>query len=301
MGSATNICSDKTGTLTTNKMTVVKSCIGMNVKDVSNLSDASSVFSDLPESVKKVLLQSIFNNTGGEVVVNKDGKKEILGVPTDTALLAFGLALGGDFQAVRQASKLVKAEPFNSTKKRMGVVLELPEGGGFRAHTKGASEIVLANCDKVINSNGETVPLDEASMKHLQVTINEFACEALRTLCLGYMELEKGFSAEDPIPASGYTCIGIVGIKDPVRPGVKESVVICRSAGITVRMVTGDNINTAKAIARECGILTDDGLAIEGPEFREKNQEELLSLIPKIQVNLILFFRIITSTLFINM
>ncbi|KAK9949133.1 hypothetical protein M0R45_004673 [Rubus argutus] len=227
-------------------MTVVKSCIGMNVKDVSNLSDVSSVFSDLPESVKKVLLQSIFNNTGGEVVVNKDGKKEILGVPTDTALLAFGLALGGDFQAVRQASKLVKVEPFNSTKKRMGVVLELPEGGDFRAHTKGASEIILANCDKVINSNGETVPLDDASIKHLQVTINEFAY--------------------------------------PVRPGVKESVAICRSAGITVRMVTGDNINTAKAIARECGILTDDGLAIEGPEFREKNQEELLSLIPKIQV-----------------
>lgn len=115
------------------------------------------------------------------------------------------------------------------------------------------------------------------------------------------MELEKGFSAQDSIPASGYTCIGIVGIKDPVRPGVKESVAICRSAGITVRMVTGDNINTAKAIARECGILTDDGLAIEGPEFREKNQEELLSLIPKIQVNLILFLRIINSTHFINM
>ncbi|KAM5576796.1 calcium-transporting ATPase 2, plasma membrane-type [Rosa sericea] len=284
MGSATNICSDKTGTLTTNKMTVVKSCICMNVKDVSNLSDASSLFSDLPESVKKVLLQSIFNNTGGEVVVSKGGKNEMLGTPTDTALLAFGLALGGDFQAERKASKLVKVEPFNSTKKRMGVVLELPEGGGFRAHTKGASEIILANCDKVINSKGETVPLDEASIKHLQATINDFACEALRTICLGYMELEKGFSAEDPIPTCGYTCIGIVGIKDPVRPGVKESVAICRSAGITVRMVTGDNINTAKAIARECGILTDDGLAIEGPEFREKNQEELLSLIPKIQV-----------------
>ncbi|KAB1208562.1 Calcium-transporting ATPase 2, plasma membrane-type [Morella rubra] len=98
------------------------------------------------------------------------------------------------------------------------------------------------------------------------------------------MELENGFSAHNSIPVSGYTCIGVVGIKDPVRPGVKESVAICRSAGITVRMVTGDNINTAKAIARECGILTDEGIAIEGPEFREKSQEELLELIPKIQV-----------------
>ncbi|KAE7999720.1 hypothetical protein FH972_004125 [Carpinus fangiana] len=282
MGSATSICSDKTGTLTTNHMTVVKSCICMNVKEVSKPNDASSLCSELPDSAVKLLLQSIFNNTGGEVVVNKDGKFEILGTPTDTALLEFGLSLGGDFHAERQASKLVKVEPFNSVKKRMGVVLELPQGG-LRAHCKGASEIVLAACDKVINANGQIVPLDEASINHLQVTIDKFASEALRTLCLAFMELEIGFSAENPIPVSGYTCIGVVGIKDPVRPGVKESVAVCRSAGITVRMVTGDNINTAKAIARECGILTD-GIAIEGPAFREKSQEEMVELIPKLQV-----------------
>ncbi|XP_022950893.1 calcium-transporting ATPase 2, plasma membrane-type-like [Cucurbita moschata] len=281
MGSATSICSDKTGTITTNHMTVVKSCICMNVKESSN--NASGFCSDLPASVVKLLVQSIFNNTGGEVVINKEGKRELLGTPTETAILEFGLSLGGDFQAERQATKLIKVEPFNSSKKRMGVVLQFPEGG-FRAHTKGASEIVLAACDKVINSSGEAVPLDEASIKHLNATINQFAGEALRTLCLAYMELEKGFSVNDPIPVSGYTCIGIVGIKDPVRPGVKESVATCRSAGITVRMVTGDNINTAKAIARECGILTDDGIAIEGPDFREKTQEELLQIIPKIQV-----------------
>lgn len=280
MGSATTICSDKTGTLTTNHMTVVKSCVCMNVKEVDK---ASSLCSEIPDSVAKLLLQSIFNNTGGEVVVNKRGKNEILGTPTETALLEFGLSLGGDFQAERQAVKLIKVEPFNSTKKRMGVVVELPEGG-LRAHAKGASEIVLAACDKVINPNGDVVPLDEECFNHLKATIDQFASEALRTLCLAYMELEGGFSPDGPIPVSGYTCIGIVGIKDPVRPGVKESVAVCRSAGITVRMVTGDNINTAKAIARECGILTDDGIAIEGPDFREKNQEELLKLIPKLQV-----------------
>ncbi|KAL3833252.1 hypothetical protein ACJIZ3_007988 [Penstemon smallii] len=283
MGSATTICSDKTGTLTTNRMTVVKSCICMKVQEANELSNVSSLSSELPQSVVKTILQSIFNNTGGEVVVNKNGKREILGTPTEAAILEFGLSLGGDFQAERQASKLLKLEPFNSTKKRMGVVLELPEGG-LRAHTKGASEIVLAACDKVIDSNGEVVPLDEASIGHLNATIDKFASEALRTLCLGYMDLESGFSAKDDIPGSGYTCIGIVGIKDPVRPGVKESVALCRSAGVTVRMVTGDNINTAKAIARECGILTDDGIAIEGPVFREKSLEELLELIPKIQV-----------------
>ncbi|XP_057957621.1 calcium-transporting ATPase 2, plasma membrane-type [Malania oleifera] len=283
MGSATSICSDKTGTLTTNHMTVVKSCICMNVREVSKPNQASSLCSEIPDSAVKLLLQSIFNNTGGEVVINKGGKLEILGTPTESALLEFGLSLGGDFHAEQQGSKLVKVEPFNSEKKRMGVVVELPEGG-MRAHTKGASEIVLATCNKVINANGEVVLLDEASTDYLKVTIDQFASEALRTLCLAYMELENGFSADSPIPVSGYTCIGIVGIKDPVRPGVKESVAICHSAGISVRMVTGDNINTAKAIARECGILTDGGIAIEGPDFREKSQEELLELIPKIQV-----------------
>ncbi|CAM8985721.1 unnamed protein product [Rhodiola kirilowii] len=280
MGSATSICSDKTGTLTTNHMTVVKSCICMSVKEVGKTNNSSSL--EIPDSSLKLLLQSIFSNTGGEVVVNKSGKLEILGTPTETALLEFGLSLGGDFQAEREAYKLVKLEPFNSSKKRMGVALELPEGG-LRAHTKGASEIVLAACDKVLDSNGKVVPLNDESSSHLNTTINQFANEALRTLCLAYMELDK-FSPEEAIPSSGFTCIGIVGIKDPVRPGVKESVAICRSAGITVRMVTGDNINTAKAIARECGILTDDGIAIEGPVFREKSQEEMHELVPKIQV-----------------
>ena len=283
MGSSTCICSDKTGTLTTNHMAVVKSCICMNVKEVREPLDADCLRSELPVSAVKILLQSIFNNTGGEVVVNKSGESEILGTPTDTALLEFGLSLGGNFHAERQASKLLKVEPFNSVKKRMGVVLELPEGG-LRAHCKGASEIILAACDKVINANGEIVPLDEATINYLNDTINQFANEALRTLCLAYIELENGFSVENPIPVSGYTCIGVVGIKDPVRPGVKESVAVCRSAGITVRMVTGDNINTAKAIARECGILTDDGIAIEGPEFREKSEEEMIKIIPKLQV-----------------
>ncbi|CAM8989389.1 unnamed protein product [Rhodiola kirilowii] len=280
MGSATSICSDKTGTLTTNHMTVVKSCICMSVKEVGKTNNSSSL--EIPDSSLNLLLQSIFSNTGGEVVVNKSGKLEILGTPTETALLEFGLSLGGDFQAEREAYKLVKLEPFNSSKKRMGVALELPEGG-LRAHTKGASEIVLAACDKVLDSNGKVVPLNDESSSHLNTTINQFANEALRTLCLAYMELDK-FSPEEAIPSSGFTCIGIVGIKDPVRPGVKESVAICRSAGITVRMVTGDNINTAKAIARECGILTDDGIAIEGPVFREKSQEEMHELVPKIQV-----------------
>lgn len=283
MGSSTTICSDKTGTLTTNHMTVVKACICQKSKEVSSPEAALSLCSEIPDFAREILLQSIFTNTGGEVVNSEEKKYEILGTPTETAILEFGLKLGGGFQAEREKSTIIKVEPFNSLKKRMGVVIELPEGG-CRAHCKGASEIILAACDKVIDTNGDVVPLDDSSVNYLKETIERFANEALRTLCLAYMDVGNDFSPQNAIPTQGYTCIGIVGIKDPVRPGVKESVAICRSAGIVVRMVTGDNINTAKAIARECGILTDDGIAIEGPVFREKSDEELLELIPKIQV-----------------
>ena len=283
MGSATSICSDKTGTLTTNHMTVVKACICGKIKEVGSSKETFSIFSEIPSSGLSILLQSIFNNTGGEIVKNEDGKVEILGSPTDTALLEFGLLLGGDFQSERQRLNIVKVEPFNSAKKQMAVLLELPDGG-HRVHCKGASEIILAACDKVIDSDGVIVALNEASRDHLKDTIELFANEALRTLCLAYMEIGNEFSAESPLPIIGYTCIGIVGIKDPVRPGVRESVAICRSAGITVRMVTGDNINTAKAIARECGILTSEGISIEGPVFREKSVEELREIIPQLQV-----------------
>ncbi|KDP33169.1 hypothetical protein JCGZ_13434 [Jatropha curcas] len=281
MGSATSICCGKTGMLTTNHMTVVKSFIGLNIAELGQPDRTSSLCSKIPDSVVKLLLESIFNNTGGETEISKDGKLDILGTPTESALLEFGLSLGGDFQAARHAVKIVKVEPFNSTKKRMVVLLKLP-GGGFRAHTKGASEIVLAACDKVIGPKGEIVPLDGELRNHLNDIIYHFASEALRTLCLAYMDL--GSDLYNSIPVSGYTCIGIVGIKDPVCPGVKQVVAACHSAGIAVRMVTGDNINTAKAVAKQCGILTDDGIAIEGPDFREKKQEEMLELIPKIQV-----------------
>ncbi|KAK1626228.1 hypothetical protein QYE76_000543 [Lolium multiflorum] len=256
MGSATTICSDKTGTLTTNHMTVVKTCICGNIREVNNPQNASKLCSELPENVVKTLLESIFNNTGGEVVINQDGKYQILGTPTETAILEFAMSIGGNFKAKRAETKIAKVEPFNSTKKRMCVLLQLSEGG-YRAHCKGASEIVLAACDKFIDETGGVAPLDKATADKLNGIIDSFASEALRTLCLAYREMEDGFSIEEQLPLQGYTCIAIVGIKDPVRPGVRESVAICRSAGVMVRMVT---------------------------EFREKSLEELLELIPKIQV-----------------
>ena len=106
-------------------------------------------------------------------------------------------------------------------------MLQLPDGG-YDAHTKGASKIILAPCNKFVDSKGKVAPLDEASANPLKRTIENFAKEALSTLCLACMEMENDFSPDKQIPVVGYTCIGIVGIKDPIHPGVKESVAVCR-------------------------------------------------------------------------
>uniref|UniRef100_A0A0D9XWQ9 Calcium-transporting ATPase n=1 Tax=Leersia perrieri TaxID=77586 RepID=A0A0D9XWQ9_9ORYZ len=282
MGSAGTICTDKTGTLTTNHMVVDKIWIADVSKSVTgnnNLEDLSSVVSS---STLSLLLQGIFENTSAEVVKEKDGKQTVLGTPTERAILEYGLSLEGDRGAENRSCAKVKVEPFNSDKKKMAVLVSLPNGTS-RWFSKGASEIVLQMCDMVVDGDGNGIPLSEAQRKNILDTINSFASDALRTLCLAYREVDEIDDNADS-PTSGFTLVAIFGIKDPVRPGVKDAVKTCMSAGITVRMVTGDNINTAKAIAKECGILTDDGIAIEGPDFRSKSPEEMRDLIPKIQV-----------------
>ncbi|KAF2322596.1 hypothetical protein GH714_019695 [Hevea brasiliensis] len=226
MGSATCICTDKTGTLTTNHMVVNKIWICEETKLITRKED---VLSSISKEVQRILLQSIFQNTASEVAKGKDGKTNILGTPTETAIVEFGLHMGGDFNVHRKESEIVKVEPFNSVKKKMSVLVSLPNKMGFEHFAK---------------------------------------------------DIEK----PDCIPEDNYTLVAVVGIKDPVRPGVKEAVKTCLEAGIIVRIVTGDNINTAKAIARECGILTDDGIAIEGPDFRDKSPQEMEEIIPKLQV-----------------
>lgn len=282
MGSANCICTDKTGTLTTNHMVVDKIWISEKSIEVKGNASKDMVTLDISRSVLGILLQAIFQNTGSEVVKDESGNNTILGTPTESALLEFGLLLGGDFDAHRREFKIIKVEPFNSIKKKMSVLVALPDRG-LRAFCKGASEIVLKMCDKFIDCNGQPVPLSEEQVKNITDVINSLASEALRTLCLIFKDLE-GISYESDIPDSGYTLIAVVGIKDPVRPGVKDSVQTCLAAGITVRMVTGDNINTAKAIARECGILTEGGIAIEGPEFRNMSLDQMKETIPRIQV-----------------
>ncbi|KAG0581781.1 hypothetical protein M758_3G006500 [Ceratodon purpureus] len=278
MGSATTICSDKTGTLTTNEMTVTRAWVAGKLRDVANIK------SDLSEECFQTLLEGAFQNTSGDVQDSNDGSPaSLLGTPTETAVLRFGLDVGGKFKECCSKGEMVKMEPFNSIRKTMGVVVKDSETEQLRAHLKGASEIVLKQCDKYVDADGNIVPLDEAKVKEIKGIIHTFADDALRTLCLAYREIDICPGRDDPIPDKGFVLVAIVGIKDPVRDGVKEAVRLCFAAGIKVRMVTGDNLTTAKAIARECGILTD-GEAIEGPTFRDMNPQDMKELIPKLQV-----------------
>ncbi|KAH8512502.1 hypothetical protein H0E87_005959 [Populus deltoides] len=283
MGSVCCICTDKTGTLTTNHMVVNKIWICEETKSIQTNSNKDLLMSSFSENVHGILLQSIFQNTGSEVTKGKDGRDNILGTPTEIAILEFGLILGGEFKTHHNESEIVKVEPFNSEKKKMSVLVSLPNNGGFRAFCKGASEIILKMCDKMLTADGKAVPLSEKQRQKITDVINGFACEALRTLCLAFKDMENT-SGANSMPDNNYTLIAVVGIKDPIRPEVKEAVKTCLDAGITVRMVTGDNINTAKAIARECGILTDYGMVIEGADFRCKSPQELEEIIPNLQV-----------------
>uniref|UniRef100_A0A0E0JTF8 Calcium-transporting ATPase n=1 Tax=Oryza punctata TaxID=4537 RepID=A0A0E0JTF8_ORYPU len=262
MGSASCICTDKTGTLTTNHMVVEKIWASGAAQTLSAAKGFDQLTSSLSETFSKVLLEGVFHCSGSEVVRGKDGKHTIMGTPTETAILEFGLAVEKRTRIEHAGAGKLKVEPFNSVKKTMAVVIASPNAGGRpRAFLKGASEVVLSRCSLVLDGTGNVEKLTDAKAKRVASAIDAFACEALRTLCLAYQDVDGG-----DIPNEGYTLIAVFGIKDPLRPGVREAVATCHAAGINVRMVTGDNINTAKAIARECGILTDDGIAIEGPE-----------------------------------
>jgi len=282
MGSAGTICTDKTGTLTTNHMVVEKIWISEVSKSVTSNNSLEDLTSAISPATLSLLLQGIFENTSAELVTEKDGKQTVLGTPTERAIFEFGLKLEGLDAEDRTCTK-VKVEPFNSVKKKMAVLVSL-QNGMYRWFTKGASEIIVQMCDMMIDGDGNSVPLSEAQRKNILDTINSFASDALRTLCLAYKEVDD-FEDDADSPTSGFTLVSIFGIKDPLRPGVKDAVKACMSAGIIVRMVTGDNINTAKAIAKECGILTDGDVAIEGPEFRSKSPEEMRDIIPKIRVH----------------
>ncbi|KAG0463127.1 hypothetical protein HPP92_021603 [Vanilla planifolia] len=289
MGSATTICSDKTGTLTLNQMTVVEAYVG-GIKLASPDSNTQ-----LASSICSLLIEAIAQNTTGNVYEPEDdGPVEVTGSPTEKAILSWGIKLGMKFNNARSKGSILHVYPFNSEKKRGGVAINV-EGSEVHIHWKGAAEIVLASCTRWLDSNGQTQDMTPRQMDVFRKSIEEMAAVSLRCVALAFrfyeMESIPGADERDSwaLPENDLILLGIVGIKDPCRPGVKDAVELCTNAGVKVRMVTGDNLQTAKAIALECGILHSEEEAveptiIEGKVFRAYSEKAREDIAEKISV-----------------
>ncbi|XP_058755663.1 calcium-transporting ATPase 10, plasma membrane-type-like isoform X2 [Vicia villosa] len=333
MGSATTICSDKTGTLTMNQMTVVEACVGG--KKILPPNDKSQ----LSPILYSLLIEGAAQNTNGSVFVPESGNGvEVSGSPTEKAILHWGFQLGMDFEATRSESSIVHVFPFNSDKKRGGVALQmvtpsLQPDAEIHIHWKGAAEIVLASCTRYFDINDQLVDMDEEKMTVLRNVIEDMAANSLRCVAIAYRLLDKTENIPTgeeelacwSLPEDDLVLLAIVGLKvcissrintimsslsflesitilegsipcklciemqDPCRPGVKDAVHLCQKAGVKVKMVTGDNVKTAKAIAVECGILgsladaTEPNI-IEGKTFRALSDKEREDIVEKISV-----------------
>ncbi|KAH0688449.1 hypothetical protein KY290_020083 [Solanum tuberosum] len=280
MGSATTICSDKTGTLTLNQMTVVEAYVGE--RKLNSPEDGSQLHS----AVSSLLDEGITQNTSGSVFTSKDGKgTEVSGSPTEKAILSWGVKIGMKFDVVRSQSIVLHVSPFNSTKKRGGVAVREQSGSQVHMHWKGAAEIILASCTGYLDSNGCLQSI-ETEKDFLKEAIEDMAAKSLRCVAIAYQTCNVNEVPTDEeqlaqwiLPEDDLILLAILGIKDPCRPGVKDAVRQCSESGVKVRMVTGDNIQTARAIALECGILTSNTEVtefevIEGKTFRELSEKE---------------------------
>ncbi|CAO2037366.1 unnamed protein product [Urochloa humidicola] len=287
MGSATTICSDKTGTLTLNQMTVVQSTVG-GVK-----LQAPANADKLPPTVVSLLLEGIAQNTSGSVFEAQDGTIEITGSPTEKAILAWGLELGMKFVEERSRSAIIHVSPFNSERKCAGVAVAVRDSD-VHVHWKGAAEIVLGLCTSWIDMDGSIHEMTPDKANQLKKFIEDMAEQSLRCIAFAYrnLDMEDVPSEEQRInwqlPDNDLILIGIAGMKDPCRPEVREAVELCKKAGVKVRMVTGDNLKTARAIALECGILEDSDASaesiIEGRVFHAFNDTEREAVAEKISV-----------------
>ncbi|XP_068643358.1 calcium-transporting ATPase 5, plasma membrane-type-like [Aristolochia californica] len=289
MGSATTICSDKTGTLTLNQMTVVRAFIGGEHIDPPEKAQLIS------STALSLLLEGIALNTTGSVFEPEVGAPEITGSPTEKAILLWGCKLGMRFNNERSKITMLQVFPFNSEKKRGGVALQVGESG-VHVHWKGAAEIVLAACTRWLKSDDSVEEMNSNKANEFLKAIEDMAADSLRCVAFAYTSdnLEIVPKDEDErsqwkIPEENLIFIGIVGLKDPCRSGVKDAVQLCTDAGVKVRMITGDNLQTAKAIALECGIIASEADAreptlIEGKAFRNLSMTQREDIAEKISV-----------------
>ncbi|RDA91875.1 hypothetical protein CP533_0362 [Ophiocordyceps camponoti-saundersi (nom. inval.)] len=308
MGNVTSVCSDKTGTLTQNKMKVVAGRIGtegtFDDREVPGRRGTQGVHSSrlvtsLAGEVKDLVKDSMaLNSTAFESDDPIAAASGYLGSSTETALLVFSRdRLGmGPLREERANSSIVTMLPFESTRKWMAVLVRLSHGR-YRLLVKGAAEVVFEFCAYVLCDVHDELAaerLSEDERTSFRLTIQGYAENTLRPVATAYRDFDASevFESDDDDPAdvnlewlaSGLVLTGVFGIRDPLREEVTESVRKCQAAGVFVRMVTGDNFLTARAIAAQSGIYTPGGVAMDGATFRRLSPTQLDAVIPRLQV-----------------
>ncbi|OWM82034.1 hypothetical protein CDL15_Pgr001608 [Punica granatum] len=282
MGSATTICTDKTGTLTLNEMKVTEFWVGK--EHVKN--------NDAAPTVLELLLAGIGLNTTG-TVYRPEGTAsvpEVSGSPTEKAILSWAvIELGLKMDELKRGCQILQVEAFNSEKKRSGVSMR--RGAHIHVHWKGAAEMILAHCSQFYSQDGDKQMLDAQARGQIRAIIEKMAAKSLRCIAFAHREVTDPQPHESYLEDSELTLLGVVGLKDPCRPEVRSAVESCKNAGVNIKMITGDNVHTARAIAIECGILETpkdnskiDEMIVEGMEFRNFSSEQRFASVDKIRV-----------------
>jgi Ca2+-transporting ATPase len=278
LGCTTVICSDKTGTLTRNEMTARRAVTADGTVELTGVGydPAGEILVDdepsaPPEALRKLLNAAVLASDAR--LVSEDGRWRVAGDPTEGALLVASVKAGLDPAELVRRETRVHEIPFSSERRRMTTLHE--SGGTVVAYSKGAAEVILADCDRLLRG-GEEVPLEEADRTRFLSLEREMAAQGLRVLALAR---RTGADAGDPERAM--TFLGLVGLMDPPRAEAPAAVRTCRDAGITPIMITGDHPLTAEAIAAEIGLL-DDRDVLSGAELAEMTDAELEEAVPRI-------------------
>ncbi|MCB9435655.1 MAG: cation-translocating P-type ATPase [Anaerolineales bacterium] len=285
LGSATAICSDKTGTLTQNQMTMVRMVTVSQRMDVTGegynpvgefkVDDKVQPLSQYPDFEQLTLAGLLASDAKLEPSDDGAYGYRMIGDPTEGALVVTAGKAGFWRAEMEQKYPRVAEVPFDSTRKRMSTIHQLPEGGKYVAYVKGAPDILINLCSHVLE-NGQAVPMTGERLRHVHEQNTAMANEALRVLAVAQRHLDVIPSKVDADTVEhDLTLIGLVALRDPARPEVAVAIAKARSAGIKTVMVTGDYRDTAKAIADEIGLLRPGGLVISGVDLEQMGDDEL--------------------------
>lgn len=279
LGSATVICTDKTGTLTENRMTVQEyRTANARVVEISADNDSTGENGTyLPDENLRRLLRVSFLCNEATLDSQNNGQQKTIGDPTETALLVAAAKFGFNVECEKSNNTKLREFPFDSLTKRMITVLRGENARTFAA-MKGAPGVVLDLCDKYISDEGSTILIDEKMRGEFLKINEEMADRALRVLAFADKNLENEIDLDGQIE-NGYTFLGFAGMSDPPRIGVAEAVKKAQTAGIRVVMLTGDQLNTARAVARELNLSGGDEVhALHSRDLTESGGEQIAEM-----------------------